>query len=89
MTVLKLKRCVNIQLKISFLIRPDPYKTQQMCDKSVLENYGTLESVPDCFRNPQMRDKAIDNHPHSLEFDPDCYKTQKMGNKIVNSYPST
>ena len=24
---------------------------QQMCDKAVLENGGTLESFPDCYKN--------------------------------------
>ena len=27
---------------------PDWYTTQQMCDKAILENGGTLKSVPDC-----------------------------------------
>ena len=36
--------------KIPYPLRyiPDQYKTQQMCDKAILENGGTLESVPDC-----------------------------------------
>ena len=36
--------------KVPFVIRyvPDRYKTQQMSDKAILENVGTLESVPDC-----------------------------------------
>ena len=29
----------------------DWYMTQQMCDKGILENSGTLESVPDCCKN--------------------------------------
>ena len=35
--------------KLPFLVRyaPDKYKTQQMCDKAILENGGTLMSVPD------------------------------------------
>ena len=35
--------------KLPFLLRYvlDQYKTQQMCDKAVLENGGTLKSVPD------------------------------------------
>ena len=32
-----------------------------MCDKAILENDGTLESVPDCYKNQQMCDKAVDN----------------------------
>ena len=46
---LKLKKCVNMQLKkLRFLIRyvPNQYKTQQMCDKAILENGGSLWSVP-------------------------------------------
>ena len=46
---LKLKKCVNMQLKkLPFLIRyvPNQYKTQQMCDKAILENGGSLGSVP-------------------------------------------
>ena len=32
-----------------YLLRyvPDRYKTQQMCNKAILENDGTLKSVPD------------------------------------------
>ena len=49
-TVMKnLKKCVNMQLKkLPFLIRyvPNQYKTQQMCDKAILENGGSLGSVP-------------------------------------------
>ena len=30
---------------------PDPYSTQQMCDKAILENGGTLQSVSECYKN--------------------------------------
>ena len=46
--ILKLKRCVSMQLKIfPYLLRyvPDQYKTQQMCDKvnlEIIRNSGTL-----------------------------------------------
>ena len=46
---LKLKKCVNIQLKkLPFVIRyvPNQHKTQQMWDKAILENGGNLGSVP-------------------------------------------
>ena len=33
--------------------------TQKMCDKAILENGGTLESVPNCYKNQQMFDKAV------------------------------
>ena len=35
-----------------------------MCDKAILENGGTLNSVADCYENQQLCDKAVDNHPH-------------------------
>ena len=48
-------------------------KTQQMCDKAILENGWTSKSVPDCYKNiRKMRDKAVDNYPHPLEFLPEC-----------------
>ena len=39
-----------MHLKLPFVIRyvPDRYKSQQMCDKAILENGETLESFPDC-----------------------------------------
>ena len=35
--------------KLPYLLRyiPDRCKTQQMCEKAILENGGTLKSVPD------------------------------------------
>ena len=49
MIILKLKKCEACSWKLPYLLRyvPDQYKTQQMCDKAVLENGGTLNSVPD------------------------------------------
>ena len=40
--------CEYAVKKLLFIIRyvPDQYKTQEMCDKAILENGGTLESVP-------------------------------------------
>ena len=39
--------------KLSFVIRyvTDWYKTEQMCDKTIIENGGALKSVPDCYKN--------------------------------------
>ena len=37
-------------------------KTQQMCDRAILENGGTLESVPDCYKNQEVRNKTVDNY---------------------------
>ena len=35
-----------------------------MCGKSIIENGGTVKSVPDCYRNQEMGNKAVDNYPH-------------------------
>ena len=35
------------------------YKTQKMCNKLVLQNGRTLQSVPDCYKNQQNYDKAV------------------------------
>ena len=32
-----------------------------MCDKAILENHGTLKSVPDCYKNQEMFNKAVEN----------------------------
>ena len=42
--------CKHAVKKLPFVIRhvPDQYKTQQMCDKEILVNGRTLESVSDC-----------------------------------------
>ena len=37
----------------------DQFETQQMCDKVILENGGTLKSVPDCYKNKKMCDKLL------------------------------
>ena len=39
--------------KQSYLLRnvSDKYKTQQMCDKAILENGGTLNSIAECYKN--------------------------------------
>ena len=59
-----------------------------MCDKAILENGGTLKSVPDGYKNQEMCNKAVDNYPHALAFVPGCFMTQKMCDKAVNTYPS-
>ena len=54
-----------------------------MCDKAILENGGTLKSVPDCYKNQEMCNKAVDNYPHALEFVPECHKTKKFVIKLL------
>ena len=48
--------CKHIVKKLPYLLRyvPDQYKTQQVCDKAILENGGTLKSVPDCYKKCEM-----------------------------------
>ena len=56
----------------------DQYKSQEVCDKAVLENGGTLTSVPDCHKKnkkKQICNKAVDNYIRQLEFVVDCHKT--------------
>ena len=55
LTILKLKKIVSIYV-------PDKYKTQQMCDKTILENAGTSKYVPDCCKNQEMCYKAVFVH---------------------------
>ena len=46
-----------------------------MCDRAILENAGTLKSVPDPYKTQEMCHKDIDNYPHALEFVSEYYKT--------------
>ena len=70
--------------KFTFIIRnvPDQYETQQIYDKTILENVETLESVLDCYKKQQMRDKAVDNYHHASKLVPDCFITQKYVIKL-------
>ena len=45
--------CKHAVKILPFVIRyvPDRYKAQQICDKAIVENGGTLESVLDCYKN--------------------------------------
>ena len=61
----------------------DHYKTQQMCDISILENGGTLKSVSECCKNYKLCDKAAENYRHALEFIPECYEAQKCVIKLL------
>ena len=45
---LKIKKHAVKKLPYPLRYVPDQYKTQQMCDKAIIENSGTLTSVPDC-----------------------------------------
>ena len=43
-----------------------------MCEKAILENSGTLKSVPDCSENQEMCNKPVENCPHAVEIVPEC-----------------
>ena len=45
--------------KLLYLYVPDQQKTQQMCHNAVLENVGTLNSVPDCYKNQEICKKQL------------------------------
>ena len=79
----------HLKTKTIWRYVPDQYKTQQMCNKTILENGGTSESVSNCYKNQEIWNKAVDNYPHALEFLPDYYMTQEMCNKIFNTHSST
>ena len=53
--------CKRAVKKLPSLLRyvPDQYKTQQTCDKKILENDGTLKSVPDCYKNQKCVIKQL------------------------------
>ena len=54
---LTLKSCVRWVKHLPVILRyiSDQYKSQEMCDKAILENGGTLTSVPDCNKNFKKR----------------------------------
>ena len=45
--------CKNYVKKLPFVIKyvPDLKNTQEMCEKVILKNDGTLKSANDCFKN--------------------------------------
>ena len=67
--------CKHAVKKLPYLLRYALFKTQKMCDGAILENGGTLKSVPYCYKNQEMCNNAVDNYPH--EFFRECYKTLK------------
>ena len=45
--------CRQSVKELPYLLKhvPDGYKTQQMCNKAILEIYKSLKSAPDCCKN--------------------------------------
>ena len=66
--ILKLRKIDKLEVKkLSYLLKyvPDQYKTQQMCEKTILENGRTSESIHDCCKNQEMCSKAVENYPYA------------------------
>ena len=59
----------------------DQHKTQQICDRSILENGGTLKSVPYCYKKQEMYNNTVDNYLHALEFVSGCFMAQECVTK--------
>ena len=84
MIILKLKKYAIKKLPYPLRYVPDYYKTQQIwCNKAIIENGGTLKSIPDCYKNQEICKKVVDSYPHSLEFIPECHKIKKCKIKLL------
>ena len=62
--------CKNAVQKLPFVKRydPDQYKTQEMCDKGIVESCGTLKFVPDCYKYQKMCNRAADTYSSAIQF---------------------
>ena len=81
------KTCERAVKKFPFIVTciPDRYKTHIMYNKAILENGGTLKSVPDYYKTKEkICNQGAVNYGHALEFVLDCYKSQKMCNETIN-----
>ena len=54
-----------------------------MCDQSILENGGTLESILDCYKNQEMRNKAFNRCFFVFNSIPVQYKTEEKCDRVV------
>ena len=54
-----------------------------MCDQSILENGGTLESVLDCYKNQEMRNKAVNRCFFVFNSISVQYKTEEKCDRVV------
>ena len=44
----------------------DQYKTQEICNKVILENDRLLRFIPDCNKNKKMSYKTVVNYFHDI-----------------------
>ena len=73
--------CKHAVKKIPFVITyvPNQYRTQQMCDKAILESVLNVRKIKKC----GIR-LLIITLTHALKFVPDCYITEKLCDKAVD-----
>ena len=60
----------------------DRYKTQEMCDSVVSEDYVMLIHLPNRYKTERMWNKAVNDCLAALKFVPDWFVTRKMRKKI-------
>ena len=79
--------CKHAVKKSTYLLRyvPGWHKTQQMCNKAILENGATLKSVPDCYK--MYTNTAFNKYFLAFFYIPDWYKIQEMCAKIISQDP--
>ena len=58
-----------------------------MFNRAILENGGTLKSIPDCYKNQEMRNKAVITLMH-YNFFLNAIRL-KMCDKAVHTHPPT
>ena len=61
-------KTLKISTGAKIMYVPDQYETQEMCDKVIPGNGGTLRFLADCYNNQKMCCKAVDNYSQVLEF---------------------
>ena len=61
-----------------FLLLPDCFKTQEMCDKALEVDPWSLYDVPDLLKTQQMCGKAVKDDLSSLQFVPDWFFAQQQ-----------
>ena len=83
--------CKHGVKKLLFVIRHvlGRYKTQKICDKSILENGRMLESVPGQYNTQEICESVASEDTFLLKYCHDRYNTQEMCNKVVGDVLST
>ena len=80
--------CQHAVKKSPYLLTyvPDQYKTRQM-QGLIIENHGTLKSVPDSSKNQEMCNEAVDTYYSVIKFVPECFMTQEyVINHLIDDF---